>query len=189
MASWRRSTCFATSTCRPKADIGSDSASLRTHSAQHRQRHPRSHAHRCRCVPLEHKPFDLERLLLEVVDEARARADSLGLQLRAQVEGRLPNSFIGDPARIKQILTNLVSNALKFTTTGGVRMQARCDGRMCTVDIIDSGPKECRRVSGTRSSIPSSRPSPTCPDASAGLAWVCRSAGVSPRQWAATWSS
>ena len=89
--------------------------------------------------PLEHKPFSLASVLREVVDEARARAESLGLELRATTEGMLPRSFIGDPARIKQILANLVSNALKFTTSGGVSVQARYDGRRCTIDVIDTG--------------------------------------------------
>jgi signal transduction histidine kinase/CheY-like chemotaxis protein len=89
--------------------------------------------------PLEHKPFHLASVLREVMDEARARAESLGLELRTTTEGTLPRSFIGDPARIKQILANLVSNALKFTTIGGVSLHARYDGRLCTIDVADSG--------------------------------------------------
>ena len=89
--------------------------------------------------PLEHKPFHLASVMREVVDEARARAESLGLDLRATTEGTWPRSFIGDPARIKQILANLVSNALKFTTTGGVTLHARYDGRSCTIDVADTG--------------------------------------------------
>jgi signal transduction histidine kinase/CheY-like chemotaxis protein len=89
--------------------------------------------------PLEHRPFSLTTVIREVVDEARARAESLGLELRTRVEGSLPRSFIADPARIKQILTNLVSNALKFTTLGSVSLQARYDGRLCVIDVIDTG--------------------------------------------------
>ena len=89
--------------------------------------------------PLEHKPFDLASVLREVVDEARARAQSLGLEIRVGMEGARPRSFIGDPARIKQILANLVSNALKFTMAGGVNVLARYDGRRCTIDVIDTG--------------------------------------------------
>ena len=59
--------------------------------------------------------------------------------MRATTEGSLPRVVIGDPARIKQILANLVSNALKFTTTGGVSVHARYDGRNCTIDVVDSG--------------------------------------------------
>lgn len=89
--------------------------------------------------PLERKPFDLERVLREVVEEARARAQSLGLDLRVIIETPLPRSLIGDPARIKQILTNLVSNALKFTNAGLITVQAWYDGAQCTIDVIDTG--------------------------------------------------
>ena len=89
--------------------------------------------------PLEHRPFPLATVIREVVDEARARAESLGLELRSGIEGALPRSFIGDPARIKQILANLVSNALKFTSAGSVSLQARYDGRQCIIDVIDTG--------------------------------------------------
>jgi CheY-like chemotaxis protein len=89
--------------------------------------------------PLEHKPFNLSKVLREVIDEARARAQSLGLELRAGLEGTLPRALIGDPARIKQILTNLVSNALKFTHAGSISVHARYDGTRCTIDVIDTG--------------------------------------------------
>ena len=89
--------------------------------------------------PLEQRPFQLPTVVREVADEARARAESLGLELRTSVEGPLPRSFIGDPARIKQILTNLVSNALKFTSMGSINLQARYDGRLCVIDVIDTG--------------------------------------------------
>jgi signal transduction histidine kinase/ActR/RegA family two-component response regulator/HPt (histidine-containing phosphotransfer) domain-containing protein len=89
--------------------------------------------------PLEQRPFQLATVIREVADEARARAESLGLELRTSIEGPLPRSFIGDPARIKQILTNLVSNALKFTSMGSISLQARYDGRQCVIDVSDTG--------------------------------------------------
>jgi len=89
--------------------------------------------------PLEHRPFSLATVIREVVDEARARAESLGLELRSSVEAALPRSFIGDPARIKQILANLLSNALKFTSVGSISLQARYDGRQCVIDVTDTG--------------------------------------------------
>ncbi len=89
--------------------------------------------------PLEQRPFQLPTVVREVADEARARAESLGLELRSSVEGPLPRSFIGDPARIKQILTNLVSNALKFTSMGSISLHARYDGRQCVIEVTDTG--------------------------------------------------
>lgn len=89
--------------------------------------------------PLERQRFGLGGLLREIVDEARARAVSYGLDVSMQVQGELPASFIGDPARLKQILANLVSNALKFTAAGSVTLTVRYDGRVCTVDVQDTG--------------------------------------------------
>lgn len=126
--------------------------------------------------PLEQRPFQLATVIREVADEARARAESLGLGLRSGIEGPLPRSFIGDPARIKQILTNLVSNALKFTSTGSISLQARYDGRQCVIDVTDTGegvpedkrdvifepfvqaePKVSRRAGGAGLGLPISR--------------------------------
>lgn len=88
---------------------------------------------------LERQPFSMARILSETVDEARARAASLGLSVVAEIDDKLPNSFIGDPARLKQILGNLVSNALKFTANGDVRIKVGHDGRNCILDVKDTG--------------------------------------------------
>jgi PAS domain S-box-containing protein len=88
---------------------------------------------------LERQRFSMTTILREVVEEASARAGSLGLVLSAEVADRLPPSFVGDPGRLKQILGNLVSNALKFTSTGGVTLRVQYDGKLCTVDVKDTG--------------------------------------------------
>ncbi|HEY6926804.1 MAG TPA: ATP-binding protein, partial [Steroidobacteraceae bacterium] len=90
-------------------------------------------------IPLDRKPFSLDRMLTEVVDNARARADSLGLDLSFATSGNLPPCVIGDPRRITQILTNLLANALKFTSAGSIVVRARyADGR-CIIDVTDTG--------------------------------------------------
>ena len=98
-------------------------------------------------IPLDRKPFSLDRMLTEVVDNARARADSLGLDLSFSTSGTLPPCVTGDSRRITQILTNLLANALKFTSAGSVVVHARyADGR-CIVDVTDTGegvPEEMR---------------------------------------------
>jgi PAS domain S-box-containing protein len=88
---------------------------------------------------LDRRPFSMTRLLREVLEEAHARAASLGLELKANIPAQLPPSFIGDPARLKQILGNLVSNALKFTREGSVTLDVAWDGRQCLIDVIDTG--------------------------------------------------
>lgn len=88
---------------------------------------------------LEHKPFGMTRVLREVVEEALARASSLGLTLDLELRTGLPPAFIGDAARLKQILANLVSNALKFTREGGVRMDVAWDGSQCYIEVHDTG--------------------------------------------------
>jgi PAS domain S-box-containing protein len=88
---------------------------------------------------LERRRFSMTTILREVVEEASARAASLGLSLSAEGTDNLPPSFTGDPGRLKQILGNLVSNALKFTATGGVTLRVHYDGKLCTVDVVDTG--------------------------------------------------
>ena len=98
-------------------------------------------------IPLDRKPFSLDRMLMEVVDNTHARADSLGLELTFRTSGTLPPCVVGDARRIKQILANLLANSLKFTSAGGVVVHARyADGR-CVVAVTDTGegvPEEMR---------------------------------------------
>ncbi|MBX5460759.1 MAG: response regulator [Steroidobacteraceae bacterium] len=87
---------------------------------------------------LEQRPFSLQRLIAEVIEESRARAESLGLTLQHHA-GALPASCTGDPARIKQILSNLLSNALQHTQSGGITLKVDHTGTQCTIDVIDTG--------------------------------------------------
>ncbi|HWK50907.1 MAG TPA: response regulator [Steroidobacter sp.] len=95
----------------------------------------------------ERRSFSLTHLLQEAVEEARAQANSRGLQLSTNLIGSFPPSLLGDGQRIRQIVVNLISNAMKFTHQGGVRVAAQFDGKECTIDVIDSGegiPKDKR---------------------------------------------
>jgi two-component system, chemotaxis family, CheB/CheR fusion protein len=85
--------------------------------------------------------FAPDKLLREVVEDARVRASERGLSLELSIDGPLPQSIQSDPTRLRQILLNLLSNAIKFTSKGGVRVRARLRAEACLLEICvtDSG--------------------------------------------------
>ena len=72
---------------------------------------------------LHPEPFDLERCIHELVTLMQAHARDRGIDLLVDYDLFLPTRFIGDPGRIRQILTNLVGNAVKFTEAGHVMIR------------------------------------------------------------------
>ena len=73
-------------------------------------------------VELEPANFFLARVLDEIDAHMRSPATSKGLTYETRIAPQTPEEFIGDFGRIKQVLFNLISNAVKFTATGGVRI-------------------------------------------------------------------
>jgi PAS domain S-box-containing protein len=72
--------------------------------------------------PVRCSPFEL---LTEVVSLMRVRADAKQLKLETDVAGLLPETVLTDPLRLRQVLVNLLGNAIKFTDQGEVRITAR----------------------------------------------------------------
>jgi signal transduction histidine kinase/DNA-binding response OmpR family regulator len=66
------------------------------------------------------EPFDLERTILDVIQLMDPSIREKGLKLMLDYDMFLPTRFEGDPVRIRQVLTNLVGNAVKFTSQGHV---------------------------------------------------------------------
>jgi signal transduction histidine kinase/CheY-like chemotaxis protein len=66
------------------------------------------------------EPFDLERTIHEVAMLLQPRARAKGIDLMVDFDMFLPTRYIGDPGRLRQVLTNLVGNAVKFTDKGHV---------------------------------------------------------------------
>lgn len=80
-------------------------------------------------VELERAPFDVSALLDGVVALMQPRADAKGLRLDSELSGFSSRRYIGDAGRIRQILLNFLSNAIKFTDAGSVRVQAQLVGQ------------------------------------------------------------
>ncbi len=75
-----------------------------------------------RKLHLEETTFDLSRILLEVCMAFENQAVDKGVELLCRVDPQLPGEVRGDPLRVRQILFNLVSNAIKFTEQGEVEV-------------------------------------------------------------------
>ncbi len=71
-------------------------------------------------LTLREEPFDLERCIHEVIAMLQIPARDRGLELSVDYDLFLPTEFVGDPARVRQVLTKLVENAIKFTQAGHV---------------------------------------------------------------------
>lgn len=76
-------------------------------------------------LQLHPEPFDLEQAILEVIMLLQSSARGKGLTLTLDYGMLLPSYFIGDPGRLRQILTNLMGNAVKFTQKGHVIVKVR----------------------------------------------------------------
>ncbi|MBX7165033.1 MAG: PAS domain S-box protein [Pirellulales bacterium] len=73
-------------------------------------------------IELEVAPVAPLQLLFDVVSLMKVRADAKGLSLTCEIQGSLPDQVETDAMRFRQILFNLVGNAIKFTELGGVRL-------------------------------------------------------------------
>lgn len=71
-------------------------------------------------LDLHPEPFDLERAIQEVLMLLQPSARDKGLSLLLDYDLFLPTEFIGDPGRLRQVMTNLIGNAIKFTARGHV---------------------------------------------------------------------
>jgi PAS domain S-box-containing protein len=85
------------------------------------------------------EPFEVETLVEEVVELLAPRAHGKGIEIVGVVDPTLPRALQGDAARLRQILTNLAANAVKFTEKGGVTIRAARDGEALVLSVADTG--------------------------------------------------
>lgn len=76
-------------------------------------------------IPMDAAPFDPSDLVQDVAELLAPRAHAAGLDIAAIVDPDLAERLVGDVSRLRQILFNLVGNAIKFTPAGGVLIEAR----------------------------------------------------------------
>ena len=79
-------------------------------------------------MALEAVPFDVRAVLHDVAAIFRPLADAKHLALECRIAPELADGYVGDPSRLRQIVSNLVSNAIKFTEHGSVTIDARLAG-------------------------------------------------------------
>jgi len=77
-------------------------------------------------MSLKAEPFSLETLMDDCRKLLIQSAESKGIFLKSNYPEDIPRAFISDPIRIRQILLNLMSNAIKFTREGGVTVEVEC---------------------------------------------------------------
>lgn len=98
-------------------------------------------------LAIESSAIDIRELTAFAAEIFRARAEAKGLQLAVKIDRAVPDSLLGDPVRLRQILTNLISNAVKFTSEGGVAITLQPgplpsrDGHFpLRISVSDTGP-------------------------------------------------
>jgi signal transduction histidine kinase/DNA-binding response OmpR family regulator len=95
-------------------------------------------------MSLEIIEFDIHRAMEEVSDLLAGAAQKKGIELLLEIDEGVPRNVAGDPGRFRQVLTNLVGNAVKFTETGEVVLKASLVARdekytTIKVEVVDTG--------------------------------------------------
>lgn len=95
-------------------------------------------------ITIEFIDFSLKSVLKNVVTLLRFKAEEKGIAIRFDLEGEVPDSLVGDPTRLNQVLMNLAGNAVKFTEQGSVQILVRVTDRQphfvqLAFDVKDTG--------------------------------------------------
>ena len=95
-------------------------------------------------LQVEHIQCSPSQILSETVSLMGVRANSKNLALEIEYDGPIPERILSDPTRLRQILINLVGNAIKFTEAGKVRLvtrllDAECDEPKMQFEVVDTG--------------------------------------------------
>lgn len=95
-------------------------------------------------LEIEHQPISLQNITADLGNLLVLKAEEQNIDLIFDVDEEVPDFVVGDAVRLKQILTNLLGNAIKFTKVGEVVLKvtlAKLEGTLCTIEfkVIDTG--------------------------------------------------
>jgi signal transduction histidine kinase/CheY-like chemotaxis protein/HPt (histidine-containing phosphotransfer) domain-containing protein len=92
-------------------------------------------------MELEAIPFDLHELVADTVGMFSEDAARKGLRLGCEIGCEVPRSFLGDPGRLRQVMVNLLANAVKFTDKGSVRAEVAMERQpnLVRISVSDTG--------------------------------------------------
>jgi CheY-like chemotaxis protein len=127
---WRHRHDTARADDRAHADtarLPRDGEPLRRVAARHPEQHPRFSKIESRKLEMESVPFELRDLAAETLKPLVLAAEAKGLELIFDIAPDVPDAIVGDPLRLRQVITNLVGNAIKFTERGHVLLEIRED--------------------------------------------------------------
>lgn len=93
-------------------------------------------------LQVEHTPISIVQVIEEVLSLMRVKANAKGLQLTCEYKTKIPQWIQSDSTRLRQVLVNLVGNAVKFTEVGRVRIECQylpgVDPKL-EIDVVDTG--------------------------------------------------
>jgi PAS domain S-box-containing protein len=95
-------------------------------------------------MTIEPMGFNMRQAVEEVTDLLLADADDKGIELIVRYTPKTPSRVIGDPGRIRQVLTNLIGNAIKFTEKGHILVTVDCEEQteenaLLRISVLDTG--------------------------------------------------
>lgn len=90
-------------------------------------------------ITIEKVSFNVRELIENTCKPLEPNATNKNIELRYDIDDALDRNFISDPYRLKQILTNLISNAIKFTQRGSVEVSAKLEKDNIIIAVIDTG--------------------------------------------------
>ncbi len=95
-------------------------------------------------MTLENEEYSLKSVVVDLFNLVQFRSEAKGLELNFLVDPELPSRLIGDEIRLKQIVTNILTNAVKYTEKGGVDFEIKLEEKLedsvrFTVSVVDTG--------------------------------------------------